>query len=74
MINFDAAVLKDTGITERVKLQLRFEFFNLFNHTQFAQPDNTFSHSTFGQSTATITRPDGTTSARQIQVAGKIIF
>jgi len=75
MINFDAAVLKDTGITERVKFQLRFEFFNLFNHTQFAQPDNLFADvGTFGVSTATIGRPDGTTSARQIQIAGKIIF
>jgi len=75
MINFDAALLKDTGITERIKLQLRFEFFNLFNHTQFAQPGNAFaSPGTFGKSTLTIGRPDGTTSARQIQVAAKILF
>ena len=75
MINFDAAVIKDTGITERAKLQLRFEFFNVFNHTQFGQPGNAFaSPGTFGVSTSTLSRPDGTTSARQIQVAGKIIF
>jgi hypothetical protein len=74
-VNFDAALIKDTGITERVKLQLRFEFFNLFNHTQFGQPDNAFVDvNTFGQSSSTITRPDGTTSARQIQIAGKIVF
>jgi hypothetical protein len=75
MVNFDAAILKDNSITERAKLQLRFEFFNLFNHAQFAQPGNAFaSPGTFGLSTATISRPDGTTSARQIQVAAKIIF
>lgn len=74
-INFDAAVLKDNSITEHAKLQLRFEFFNLFNHAQFAQPGNAFAApGTFGLSTATISRPDGTTSARQIQVAAKIIF
>jgi outer membrane receptor protein involved in Fe transport len=74
-INFDAALLKDTGITERIKLQLRFEFFNLFNHTQFGQPGNLIqSPGTFGVSTSTITREDGTTSARQIQVAAKIVF
>ena len=75
-VNFDAAVLKDIGITERKKLQLRFEFFNLFNHTQFAQPVNAYSPTskTFGQSQATLLRADGTTSARQIQLAAKFIF
>jgi hypothetical protein len=74
-INFDGAVLKDTGITERAKIELRFEFFNIFNHAQFGQPGNAFaSPGTFGLSTSTIGRPDGTTSARQIQVAAKFIF
>jgi hypothetical protein len=74
-INFDASVLKDTSITERAKIQLRFEFYNLFNHAQFSQPGNAFaSPGTFGLSTSTLTRADGTTSARQIQVAAKFIF
>ena len=34
----DFSVFKDTSITERVKLQLRFEFYNLFNHPNFANP------------------------------------
>ena len=33
--NFDWAFMKDTRITESTRLQLRFEFYNLFNHTQF---------------------------------------
>jgi hypothetical protein len=37
--NIDFSVLKNTGITERVTLQFRAEFFNLFNHTLFAEPD-----------------------------------
>ena len=74
-INFDASLIKDTAITERAKFQLRFEFFNLFNHAQFGQPDVVWGDTqTFGQSQSTISRPDGTTSARQIQVAAKIIF
>jgi len=74
-INFDASVLKDTSITERAKIQLRFEFYNVFNHAQFGQPGNAFaSPGTFGLSTSTLTRADGTTSARQIQVAAKFIF
>jgi len=74
-VNVDSALLKNTSITERAKIQLRFEFFNLFNHTQFGQPGNAIAApGTFGLSTSTLTRADGTTSARQIQVAAKFIF
>jgi hypothetical protein len=37
--NVDFAVSKDTRIFERVNLQLRAEFFNLFNHPNFALPN-----------------------------------
>jgi hypothetical protein len=74
-VNVDSSLLKDTAITERLKLQLRFEFYNLFNHPQFGQPGNSIAApGTFGLSTSTLTRADGTTSARQIQVAAKLIF
>jgi len=33
--NFDWGFYKDTAITEKTRLELRFEFFNLWNHTQF---------------------------------------
>ena len=36
---FNFSVFKDTPITERVNLQLRAEFFNLFNHPNFANPE-----------------------------------
>jgi len=38
--NLDFSVSKNTRITERVGLQLRAEFFNLFNHPNFALPDH----------------------------------
>ena len=38
--NFDFSVLKNTRITERTNLQFRAEFFNLFNHTNFLQPNS----------------------------------
>jgi len=36
--NIDFSVTKDTRLTERLNLQLRAEFFNIFNHPQFALP------------------------------------
>jgi hypothetical protein len=35
---WDLAVYKDTAITERVKMQLRADFFNIINHPNFANP------------------------------------
>ncbi len=36
--NFDFAVSKATKIGEKAALQIRFDFFNLFNHPNFANP------------------------------------
>jgi hypothetical protein len=70
--------LKTTQIRERVSLQFRAEVYNIFNRVQFDQPgtsgDTLSSPDTFGQSQSTIVQPDGTTSARQIQLALKLIF
>jgi hypothetical protein len=46
--NWDMSVVKDTAITEQVRLQLRFEFFNIFNHAQFNTPDLTVGDALFG--------------------------
>lgn len=74
----DLSLIKNTKITERINVQFRAETYNLFNRIQFANPDasgDTLSNpGTFGQAVSTITQPDGTTSARQIQLALKLIF
>src|SRR5579885_857885 len=77
-VNTNFAVLKDTSLNERFRLQFRSEFFNLFNHANFALPNpNVFVQTTngggvpnptFGKITAT------TTSSRQIQFALKLLF
>ena len=39
--NTDIALLKDTKLTERVRVQFRAEFFNVLNHTNYRVPLNT---------------------------------
>jgi hypothetical protein len=73
--NWNMSLLKAQSLTDRVKLQLRFEFFNLFNRVQFGQPDNAIADiGTFGTSSYQVGQPDSTTGARQIQFAMKLLF
>src|SRR5262249_7883867 len=41
--DFDLALAKNTNITERVKLQIRCDVFDLFNHPNFGNPGRTLS-------------------------------
>jgi hypothetical protein len=50
--NSDVALHKDTRITERMDLQFRAEFFNVFNHAQFMNPGANFNSSLFGAVTS----------------------
>jgi hypothetical protein len=50
--NTDLAILKTISISESKRVDFRAEFFNIFNHTQFFNPDgNTSDGSQFGQVT-----------------------
>ncbi len=51
--DWDLALQKNTAITERVNLQFKAEWFNLFNHTQFLFPGTSglFPSNSFGQIT-----------------------
>ena len=46
MNNFDAAFSKSIFIREGIRLQIRMEFYNLFNRVMFDVPDNTILSST----------------------------
>ena len=45
---FDFAAYKEFPFTEYARLQLRFEFFNAFNHTRFGLPNANVQSSAFG--------------------------
>jgi hypothetical protein len=66
--NVDFAVFKATGITERVKLQFRTEFFNLFNRVQFNPPGLALGTTTFGVVSAQVNQP------RLVQLALRLTF
>jgi hypothetical protein len=68
MNNWDISVLKNTSVTERVKVQFRAEFLNAFNHTQFDNPNTTPSSSSFGRVTGITHLP------RVIQYGLKMMF
>jgi hypothetical protein len=72
----DFSVMKMTRITERLKLQLRAEFFNLPNHPQFSQPTGDLFSRNFGSLTDTADRgnPLASGGPRRIQFAAKLIF
>jgi hypothetical protein len=54
--NWNLALHKDTRLNERLNLQFRADFFNFFNHAQFATPSGILS-GTFGQVTQTSQLP-----------------
>jgi hypothetical protein len=45
--NWDISLLKNTKITERVNVQFRSDFYNAFNHPEFADPTGTNAAPTF---------------------------
>jgi hypothetical protein len=65
--NVDLSVLRDFRLTERARLQIRGEFFNSLNHTNFNVPGLTFGGAGFGLI-------GGAGPARQIQVGARISF
>jgi hypothetical protein len=75
----DMGLSKYFALTERARLQLRAEAFNLFNHTNFSDPNTSLPNLgntvTLNSTTAgTFGEIDSTLPARTLQVAGKIIF
>jgi hypothetical protein len=65
--NLDAALIKRTGITERVALEFRAEAFNLTNTPPLGAPNVVFGTAGFGSITSA-------GDPRVFQLALKVIF
>jgi outer membrane receptor protein involved in Fe transport len=74
--NVDFSVIKNTNLSEDVRVQFRAEFFDLFNHANFGQPGRTAQpgSTTFGVITNTRFATGDSGSSRQIQFALKLLF
>ncbi len=68
--NMDAAMRKQFDIRESLKLQVRFEAFNLFNYTRFGLPNQAYGDPLFGN---VATLAPGFTP-RRIQMVARIEF
>ena len=69
-------MFKNFRITERFQTQFRAEFFNLFNQTNFANPNATVTGGGFGAITSTLQNgvPDSPGNPRIIQFGLKVLF
>jgi hypothetical protein len=65
---WDLSVSKNISFTERLKLQLRGEFLNAFNHPVFNNPNLTPNNANFGKVTSQNNLP------RNVQIGLKLIF
>ena len=88
MSQVDFTLRRQFRLTEKLNLQLRAEFFNLFNHPNFADPQNNIASGLFGQSISMLGRSLGTGTGnvggfnplyqvggpRSIQFALKLVF
>ena len=77
----DLALRRDFGLREPLRLQLRFEMFNLFNTPNFNDPNGNLASGTFGSATQMLNRGFGGLSSlyqiggpRSVQIAAKLLF
>jgi hypothetical protein len=71
-VDFDFSVFKTFPITERLKLEFRAEFFNIFNHLNLGLPNAQVDAASGGENPGQILNAVG--NPRQIQFALKLLF
>jgi hypothetical protein len=75
----DLGLIKRIQLTDTTRLEFRSEFFNLFNHPQYGQPQSAFGVQGFGSiiqtvNTTTPVSPIGSGTPREIQFALRLRF
>jgi hypothetical protein len=70
--NVDFSIVRNARIGDRIRAQLRAEFFNLFNHANLGRPGNVVGAPAFGRITSTRLPTGESGSSRQIQLVLKL--
>ena len=70
LVNLDFSLQREFKFTERVKMQLRGEFTNAINHTNFGLPGHTLNGSGFG----VINGVTVASGPRTVQVGARVAF
>ena len=74
-MDFDLSVIKDTAISERLKLQFRGEAFNFVNHRNLGNPNVAFSAGANGlNNSSTFGLITSARDPRIMQLGMKLIF
>jgi hypothetical protein len=77
LFSLNGSIFRRIDLTERYRLELRAEAFNLTNTPQFANPNTSMTSSSFGYITSTIgsgTGVNGTGGGRAAQLSAKVTF
>lgn len=75
LFQIDAALAKDTKITERTSLVFRADVLNVFNHPELGNPSlNSSSPATFGRITSLVNSSPIGTGCRSIQLSLRLVF
>jgi hypothetical protein len=72
--NTDFSIIKTTKLRANIHLQLRCEFFDVFNHANLGQPGNVAATPNFGRITSTRFPTGESGSSRQVQLAVRLMF
>jgi hypothetical protein len=67
LVDLDASLQKEEALSELIKMQFRFDVFNLLNRPNFNLPNRIFGTSTFGAIS-------NAQDPRELQFALKLIF
>ena len=77
--NWNMSLFKNLNFTENIRIQLRFEGYNVFNHTQWANVNTSLSAPTAGTpfsgaNAGAAGQITSTRDPRQLQLGGKVYF
>jgi Carboxypeptidase regulatory-like domain/TonB-dependent Receptor Plug Domain len=72
--NFDMGLFKNFPIREAMSFEFRAEAFNIFNHTQFSQVDNSSCYGAANCSSSTFLTATAAHNPRILQLAAKFVF